>query len=86
MDAVTLRFEEFQRYDITLDCEVVTLMGITNMGTYTGTVQVLENEPGKLRAHRRMFQEGVLKAIEEGVPPHDIYWDFSDDAEEETDE
>lgn len=71
----TARPEEFQRYDIALDAEVVTLMWITNEGTYSATVQVTEDEPSKLRAHRQTFREYCEECWRTGVPPHEVEWD-----------
>ena len=84
-EPITLRFDEFQRYDIQHDAEVVTFMAITNVGTYNGTVQVTENEPGKLRAFREQFKTYVFQCIENGVPPHEASMDDDDEEAPGTD-
>jgi len=66
----TLRFEEFYRYDIFSDEEVVDLMAITNIGTYRAVVPV--NPARKLRLRRDGFKQYVLQDMALNKLPHEL--------------
>lgn len=68
-DAITVRFDEWTRYDPETDREVVCLLGITGKGTFHLEV---EAEPKSLRAKRKLFHEYVVEALEEGVSPCEV--------------
>jgi hypothetical protein len=69
MDALTVRFDEWTRYDPQTDCEVVCLLGITGKGSFHIEV---EAEPSSLRAKRKLFKDYVIQALEDGVQPGEV--------------
>ena len=69
MDAITVRFDEWTRYDPQTDREVVCLLGITGKGTFHVEV---EAEASNLRAKRKLFKDYVVEALEEGLEPGEV--------------
>ena len=69
MDAVTVRFQETNRYDPQTDREVVCLMGITGKGTFHVEI---ENIASEVRAKKKLFKEYVVEAMEDGLEPGEI--------------
>ena len=69
-DALTLRFDEWTRYDPATDAEVSCLLAITGRGTYH--VEFPHNGPSSDREMRKLFRTYVVHAMEEGVPPHKL--------------
>lgn len=69
MDALTVRFSEFARYDPMNDREMVTLLGITPMGSYHARVHA---DGSALRAKRNEFKTKVVECMEYGEPPREI--------------
>lgn len=70
MDAITVRFQEMNRYDPQTDREVVCLMGITGKGTFH--VEVEAYPSGQLREYRKLFKDYVVEAMEDGQEPGEI--------------
>ena len=69
MDAVTVRFDEWTRYDPQTDRDVVCLLGITGKGSFHVEV---EATPSKLREYRKLFKEYVVEALEHGTEPGEV--------------
>lgn len=67
MEPITVRFLETERYDITIDSEVIRFMAITNKGSYTAEIPV--HGPASVRARRQEFKDWVLECLEKGIPP-----------------
>lgn len=67
---VTLRFAENQFYDIIQDSEVVTFMGITNIGTWHTTIKL--GKASELRSAREAFQQYTKSAIACGQMPREV--------------
>ena len=70
MDAVTLRFVEYQDYDPIQDRDVLRLLGISNRGTWYMDVQMQAGH--SLRAARAQFKEAVYKAASSGEQPCEL--------------
>jgi hypothetical protein len=69
-DALTLRFQEWNRYDPDVDAEVVMLQGITGKGTFTA--QFVKRTSADLRQKRHDFREYVQDAMQNDVAPHEV--------------
>jgi hypothetical protein len=69
-DHLTPRFEEWHRYDIQIDEQVVRLLGITGTGTYSG--EFAAESAADLRDKRKRFREYVLECLDKGVEPHEV--------------
>jgi len=69
MDAVTVRFDEWTRYDPQTDRDVVCLLGITGKGSFHTEV---ENIPSEVRAKKKLFKEYVVEAMEDGLEPGEV--------------
>ena len=69
MDALTVRFDEWTRYDPQTDREVICLLAITGKGTYHVEI---ENKVSEVRAKKKLFNEYVIQALEDGVPPGEV--------------
>lgn len=68
-----MRYEDWYRYDPINDKQVVRLLAITGVGTYTSE---FENKYGEdLRKKRELFKEYVVQCIEEEIPPFEIDMD-----------
>ncbi len=65
-----LRFCENEYYDIVEDADVVTLMAITNVGTFHSTVKV--EKASDLRVARDAFKTYCLQAMALGQPPKEV--------------
>ena len=73
---VTVRFQEFERYDIECDAMVITFMATTNLGSYW-----CETELGgakSLRERRNEFKEAAIDMIQREVAPCEL--SFSNEA------
>ena len=69
-DKLTVRFQEYERYDIKCDQEMVTLMAVTPRGSFIAEVAA---EPRKkLRERRKEFQEYVIDEMVLGHDPHEV--------------
>lgn len=64
---IPVRFQECQRYDIQLDAEVMLLMAMTPLGTYSTEVRM--DSPKKLRESRLQFREKAIDLIVSGASP-----------------
>jgi hypothetical protein len=69
-DAVTLRMEEWHRYDPISDEQVIRLLAITGTGTFSGEWSSQSAED--LRDKRKRFREYVTECIEKGISPHEV--------------
>jgi hypothetical protein len=69
-DALTLRFEEWHRYDPLIDEQVTRLLGITGTGTYTG--EFSSQSAADLRDKRKRFREYVIESMDKGIAPHEV--------------
>ena len=67
MDAITVRFDEWTRYDPQTDREVVCLLGITGKGSFH-----VEVDASNVRAKRKLFRDYVVEALEEGLEPGEV--------------
>ena len=65
-----VRFNEFQRYDITQDCDVVRFVGVTDGGSFHTEVPVASTR--RLREHRNTFKERVIELMQEGSNPCEV--------------
>jgi len=70
MDGITARFSEFEFYDIESDCDMVKLMCITSIGTWSTNVQA--SKASTLREMRKAFGEYVEESIHAGDQPHEV--------------
>lgn len=67
MPAITVRFQESQRYDINADAEVIQFLATTDKGSYWTELQV--EGPRSLRRDRERFKERALEYIRAGANP-----------------
>ena len=67
---ITVRFEEFERYDPMSDREMVRFMAITNYGTYHAEIERFG--PRSLRKNRERFQARAVECIKDGMVPCEI--------------
>ena len=74
--SIAVRFTEFERYDITIDSDVIVFMATTNGGTYHAEVR--KGSSREVRETREKFKEAAIGAITEGVAPCEII--FEDEA------
>lgn len=65
-----VRFNEYERYDIQQDCQVIRFMGVTNAGTYHAEFPVISSR--QLRELRHQFKEAVVQRMQDGVEPQEI--------------
>lgn len=72
-DALTVRFDEWTRYDPQIDQEVVCMLAFTGRGTFTCEVE--REGLSALRAKRKLFKDYVTHALEEGVPATRLDYD-----------
>ena len=67
---LTVRFSEYQGYDINEDCEVGEFMATTGTGSYWARV-LLEN-PKDLSTARKRFRERTLECMQNRIEPCEI--------------
>ena len=67
---ITVRFEEFERYDPMDDQQKVRFMCITSFGTYHAELPMYGAK--SLRKMRESFKQRALDAIRSGVGPHEM--------------
>ena len=72
-DAVTCRFEEWHRYEVNEDAEVVMLQAVT--GKETVFAQFPKSTFSDLRQKRQDFRDYVLDCIDRDVAPHEVGFD-----------
>ena len=65
-----VRFNEYQRYDIQQDCEVVRFMGVTDGGTFHTEVPMRSTR--QLRETRNNFKERVIELMQDGREPCEV--------------
>jgi len=68
--ALIARFMETERYDINLDCDVVTFMAVTANGSYHAEVPV--EGPVTLRRKRQLFKDRAADYMLAGASPCEI--------------
>lgn len=66
-DALTVRWDEWTRYDPQIDAEVVCLLAFTGRGTFNCEVE--RGSLSELLSKRKLFREYVVHAMEEGRLP-----------------
>jgi len=71
---LNVRFQEWQYYDITRDCEVIMFQAISEMGTWTAEYPVSSQH--ELRIKRKGFQDTVLGFMAQGTKPHEVELTF----------
>jgi hypothetical protein len=69
-EAETLRFEDWYRYDVINDRQVVRLLGITGKGTFSSELSYKTAED--LRQKRKDFREYVTDCIYQNIEPHEF--------------
>ena len=65
-----MRFIETERYDISIDSEVIRLIAITGLGSYSAEIPV--DNPKEVRRKRQEFKDYVLECMEKGLEPHEV--------------
>ena len=70
MTHVAVRFTETERYNVFIDSEVIRLVAITGLGSYSAEIPV--DSPKEVRRKRQEFKEYVLECIEGGIEPHEV--------------
>ena len=68
---VTLRFDEFEYYNILEDAAAITFMAITNTGTFSCNT-LTGDSPALIRAKKEEFKKYVFQSIKDGTPPHEV--------------
>jgi hypothetical protein len=66
----TVRFQEFERYDVQRDVMVVCFMGVTGRGTFHA--QLACDRPSERREKRKAFESKVVELMESGEPPQEV--------------
>ena len=69
-ERITVRFEEFERYDPQTDTECVRFMAITNLGTYHAEVPL--HGPRSKRRDRERFRDRAIECIRAGMLPSEL--------------
>jgi hypothetical protein len=75
-EAMTLRFEDWYRYDIENDRQVVRLLGITGTGTFSAEIEI--KDAPHMREMRKRFRDYVIECMAQGVGPHEIEMEDED--------
>ena len=70
MTPTPVRFNEFERYDITKDADVIRLMAVTPKGTYSA--EIVKDGARKLREVRSQFREKAIDLITSGADPCEV--------------
>ncbi len=65
-----VRFNEYTRYDITQDCEVVRFVGVTDGGTFHTEIPVKGSR--QLRESRNVFKDRVIELMQDGANPCEV--------------
>lgn len=66
----TVRFQEFERYDVNRDANVVRFMGVTGRGTFHAELACAG--PAERREKRKAFESRVIELMENGEPPQEV--------------
>ena len=69
-DAITVRFDEWYRYDPQIDAEVIRVLAITGKGTYHS--EFPRGTSGQDRARKKVFREYVMHAMSYNIEPHEV--------------
>lgn len=67
---IPVRFNEFERYDITQDAEVIRFMATTPKGCYSA--ETLKADSRTLRENRAKFKEKAIELIVSGSDPCEV--------------
>ena len=70
----TVRFSEFESYDINDDCEKVMYMATTSTGSFFATAPIDKDQVKR----KKQFKEKVLELMGQGLEPGEIQ--FEDDS------
>jgi len=70
-ETLTVRFVEYERYSIELDCREMTYMAMTDVGSYF--CHMPYETPKDIREGRKAFQDHVLACMAEGIPPKEVF-------------
>ena len=65
---VVVRFQETERYDINIDADVITLMGITATGSFWSEIP----SDHRVAKRRQLFKEKVVELMREKEEPGQI--------------
>ena len=68
--SLVVRFNEYPRYDVRQDCEVVMFVGVTNGGTYHTEIPIKGQR--QLRESRNVFKDRVIELMREGRDPCEV--------------
>lgn len=69
-ETLTIRFHEYEWYDVAQDHELVRLMATTSVGTWHATVPLTTS--AELREDREAFKTYVLQSMTLGNPPCEV--------------
>ena len=73
MDAVTVRFSEYEYYDICVDRDVLRFMATTGLGTYSDEI-VIESAR-QVREQKQAFRDRVTDLMQRGIAPHEVEYE-----------
>jgi hypothetical protein len=65
-----VRFNEYTRYDITQDCEVVRFVGVTDGGSFHTEMPFKSQR--QLRDNRGAFKDKVIDLMAQGATPQEV--------------
>jgi len=68
--SLVVRFNEYTRYDITKDCDVVRFVGVTDGGSFHTEIPVKGSR--NLRESRNVFKEKVIDLMGSGATPCEV--------------
>ena len=72
MDAMTVRWSEYEYYDVNEDANVVQFQAITPLGTWC--VDVIPESSRSYRRYKQAFQETITQLMVDG---HKLYEDIN---------
>lgn len=70
-NVITVRYSEFQRYDISKDAEVIRFMATTVNGSYWAEVPI-DGSSG-MRRDREAFKSKVVELVRQGLYPCEVH-------------
>ena len=65
-----VRFNEYTRYDITQDCEVVRFVGVTDGGSFHTEIPLKSTR--HMRESRSTFKDRVIDLMAQGANPCEV--------------
>jgi hypothetical protein len=69
-ERITVRFDEWERYDPMTDTERVRFMAVTNFGTYHAEVEI--GGAKSVRFQRERFRDRALECMSLGMLPGEV--------------